>query len=311
MMNPDYDLFMTVLDAGGLSAAARRLGISPAMVSKRLARLEQRLGTRLIHRSTRKMALTPQGEMLRADLGNIFDALRDAESRVTGQTGEPAGPLRISAPTSFGRMHIAPHLGAFLDLYPRVDVTLNLSDAFTDLFSAQVDLAIRITASVSPSLRAHRLATSQRVLCAAPAYLARYGEPETLGALSRHHLLAASEQLPWKLVGAKGARRVDGRSVVTTNSSEVVRELAISGAGVALRSLWDVGTELADGRLKRILDDHEGSADVGIFAVYPAMKPTAAMGAFIGFLADLYAPSPPWAVTAMPSAAATGQGLIR
>ena len=311
MMDPDYDLFVTVVDAGGLSAGGRRLGISPAMVSKRLARLEQRLGTRLIHRSTRKMALTPQGERLRADLGTIFDALRAAENRVTGETGAPAGPLRISAPTSFGRMHIAPHLEAFLDLYPRVELTLNLSDAFTDLFSAQVDLAIRITAEVSPSLKAHRLATSQRVLCAAPVYLERHGEPETLGALSRHRLLAASGQLPWKLVGPKGARSVDGKSAVTTNSSEVVREMAISGAGIALRSLWDVGTELADGRLKRILADHEGSADVGIFAVYPAMTPTAAMGAFIGFLKGLYAPSLPWAVTITPSATATGQGVSR
>ncbi|MBB5686823.1 LysR family transcriptional regulator [Sphingobium boeckii] len=311
MMDPDYDLFVTVVDMGGLSAAARRLGVSPAMVSKRLARLEQRLGTRLIHRSTRKMALTPQGERLRSDLGTIFEALRTAEDRVTGRIGEAAGPLRISAPTSFGRMHIAPHLETFLGLYPHVEVTLNLSDDFTDLFSPQVDLAIRITADVSPSLKAHRLATSQRVLCAAPAYLQTHGEPETLSALAKHRLLAASGQLPWKLVGPKGTRTVDGKSLVTTNSSEVVRELAISGAGVALRSLWDVGTELADGRLKRILSDHEGSTDVGIFAVYPAMTPTAAMAAFIGFLETLYAPSPPWAVTITPSTTVTGQGVSR
>ena len=212
MMDPDYDLFVTVVDAGGLSAAARRLGVSPAMVSKRLVRLETRLGTRLIHRSTRKMALTPQGERLRSDLGTIFDALREAENRVTGAADAPAGPLRISAPTSFGRMHIAPHLEAFLARYPRVEVTLNLSDGFTDLFSAQVDLAIRITAEVSPSLKAHRLATSQRVLCAAPAYLERHGEPETLGALARHRNCSSFKN-------ASMLRPLSNTSSITSNRS--------------------------------------------------------------------------------------------
>jgi DNA-binding transcriptional LysR family regulator len=295
MMDPDYDLFLAVVKAGSLSGAARAQFMSPAMVSKRLGRLEHRLGARLLHRSTRRMALTPQGERLHADLLVIANALAEAEARMSGDADIPSGPLRISAPTSFGRLHVAPHMGRFLELYPQIAFTLDLSDAFLDLYSARVDLAIRISAQVQSGLTAHRLATSRRLLCASPDYLARHGEPRTIAALTDHRLLAAEGQFPWQLTGPHGSISVAGTSCVTTNSSEVVRELAISGAGIALRSYWDVNRELAEGRLRRVLAEYEGSADVGIFAVHPAMpvlRP--ALAAFIAYLQTLYTPIPPW-----------------
>jgi DNA-binding transcriptional LysR family regulator len=295
MMDPDYDLFLAVVAAGSLSAAGRLRLMSPAMVSKRLSRLEQRLETRLLHRSTRRMALTPKGEQLHADLLAISAAISEAEARVAGTPGQPAGPLRISAPTSFGRMHLAPHIARFLAGNPKVSLSLDLSDAFTDLYSSRIDVAIRISAAVDPGLTAHRLATSRRVLCAAPAYLAQFGEPGTIAALYDHRLLAADGQLPWQLTGPAGAINFEAASFIATNSSEVVRELAISGAGIALRSLWDVSEELASGRLVQVLTDHEGSSDVAIFAVHPPMPtPSPALGAFIAFVQSLYAPSPPW-----------------
>ena len=239
MMDPDHELFVTIVDEGGLAAAGRRLHISPAMMSKRLARLEERLGTRLVHRTTRRLALTPAGERLHADLRGILSALDEAERRVSGTSALIAGPLRITAPTSFGRMHIAPWLPRFLDDHPRVDLDINLSDDFTDLIDTRADLAIRITADPGPGLAARRLATNRRILCAAPAYLDRHGTPGTLADLKSHRLLAADGQMPWRLVGPKGPVTVEGRSHVRTNSSEVVRELALAGGGVALRSLWD------------------------------------------------------------------------
>jgi DNA-binding transcriptional LysR family regulator len=272
--DPDYALFVAVAEAGSLSAAARALRLSPAMVSKRLQRLEQRLGVTLVHRTTRRLALTTAGERFRADLGDILGALDAAEARVTGARTAPAGPLHVSAPTSFGRLHVAPHLGRFVAACPAVELRFDLDDGFVDLFGARVDCAIRIAADVPETVVAHRLATSRRILCAAPSYL------------------AADGQMPWRLVSDGRTTLVTEPSYVRTNSSEMVRELALGGVGIALRSLWDVGDDLASGRLVRVLPEWEGSADVGIYAVHlrsPAVP--AAVTAFIDFLRDTIDPA--------------------
>ena len=297
----DHALFAAVVAHGSLSAAGRALGVSAPMVSKRLAALERRLGARLIHRTTRRLALTGAGARFHEDVVAILAATAAAERRVSGAPGQPRGPLRLSAPTSFGRLHVAPHLGGFLAAHPAVELTLDLSDGYSDLISERIDLAIRITAEVAPDLAARRLATSRRILCAAPSYLAQAGTPRDVAALDGHRLLAADGQLPWRLVGPDGAKLVEGRSTVRTNSSEVVRELAIAGVGVALRSLWDVSHDLAAGRLVRVLADHEGSADVAIYAVHPraALIPPN-VTAMVAYLVALYDPVPPWPVPPWP-----------
>lgn len=293
-MDADYELFAAVGRARSLSDAGRALGISPAMVSKRLARLEARLGVQLVHRTTRRLALTPAGERFHRDIVAVLDAARDAEERVVGRQGVLAGTLRISAPTSFARLHLAPFLKPFLDSHPHLSLDLHLSDGFADLLGERIDVAIRIAAEVEPGLDATRLATSQRVLCAAPPYLTEAGTPARMAELSRHRLLAATGQLPWRLVSPRGVFVVEGESHVRTNSSEVARELAMAGVGIAFRSLWDVGRELREGRLIRILPDWQGSASVGIFAVRPrGAIPAPAVEAFVRFLTGLYA-DPPW-----------------
>jgi DNA-binding transcriptional LysR family regulator len=295
MIDRDYDLFAEVVDAGSLSAAGRRLHISPAMVSKRLAHLEARLGTQLIHRTTRRLSLTKAGDRFHTDVVAILAASRAAEARVSGQEREMAGSLRISAPTSFGRLYVAPFLSAFLDAHPRVSVELDLSDGFSDLISERIDVAIRITGAIAPSLVAHRLGDSPRVLCAAPSYLARHGEPTRVADLGDHHLLAAVGQLPWRLEGPAGVTTVDRTSRVRTNSSEVVRELTLAGAGVALRSLWDVDHDIAQGRLARLLPDYAGASDAGIYAVHPrAPLIPASVTAFVDYMKAVWSPSP-WA----------------
>ncbi len=295
MMDPDHELFVTIVDEGGLAAAGRRLHISPAMMSKRLARLEERLGAKLVHRTTRRLALTAAGERLHADLRGILAALDEAERRVSGASAVASGPLRITAPTSFARMHLAPYLPRFIDAHPRVELSIDLSDDFSDLIASRADLAIRITADPGPGLTARQLATNRRILCAAPAYLERFGVPATIADLKHHRLLAADGQMPWRLVGPKGPVAVEGRSHVRTNSSELVRELALAGGGIALRSLWDISAALGRGDVRQILPDYEGSADVGLFAVQlPQHNPPAAITAFIDFLVTLYVPTPPW-----------------
>ncbi|WP_340266009.1 LysR family transcriptional regulator [Sphingobium mellinum] len=293
MMDPDYVLFARAVEAGSLSAAGRVLMISPAMMSKRIARLEARLGVRLIHRTTRRLALTEEGASLHRDILAILDAIREAEDRVTNRHRAISGPLRVSAPTSFGRLHVAPHVDRFLKAHPRVELELNLSDAYVDLMGDRVDVAIRITSAVPPSLEAHPLAANRRILCAGPAYLAEHGMPERLADLASHRLLAADGQLPWRLISGRARRQVDGRSHVRTNSSEIVRELALGGVGIALRSLWDVGELVAQGRLVRVLDSWEGPHDLAVHAVHPrAAGRPAAVDAFIAFLRETFRDAP-------------------
>ena len=295
MMNRDYRLFARIVELGSLSAAGRELGLSPAASSKRLAALEDRLGARLIHRSTRRLAPTEVGRTFHDDVRAILAATDAAEARVAGRAENPSGPLRISAPTSFGRLHVAPHLSAFLERHPAVQVEILLDDGFIDLLADRIDVAIRIAPEPkSASLAAQLLASNRRVLCAAPAYLDRHGAPASLRDLADHRLLAASNQTPWRLESAKTRRVLEVDSHVRTNSSEVVRELALAGAGIALRSTWDVGGELASGALRRILPDWQGATDVGIYAVHARAIPLpAAVRVYVAHLAELYAP-PPW-----------------
>jgi DNA-binding transcriptional LysR family regulator len=285
MMDPDYDIFCSIVAASSLSAAARELHLSPASISKRLARLEARLGARLIHRTTRRLVLTPVGQELHAELLPIRSALKAVEDRFNGRASVISGPLRLTAPTSFGRMHLANALHRFLAAHRNVILELDLSDTFVDLAASRYDMAIRITSRISPELAYHRIATSRRVLCASPAYLAQYGQPVSLADMAGHRLLAAVGQLPWQLDGASGSEVVEGISAVITNSSEVVRELAIAGGGIALRSLWDVAPALASGALVRILPNYEGSYDVAVYAVHlPVSRPTAMIAALIEHL---------------------------
>lgn len=269
MMDPDYDVFMEIAMEKSLSAAARSLGFSPASISKRLARLEARLGARLVQRTTRRMALTAHGQELYTDLERIRADLRSAEDRFRVRGDRPGGPLRLTAPTSFGRMHLAPCLARFTEQHPNIELTIDLSDSFVDLVASPYDAAVRITANVGSGLIGHRLMGSRRVLCASPAYLARMGRPESLADLEHHALLAAEGQLPWQLEGPEGHIIFHGRSAVRTNSSEVVRELAQGGCGIALRSLWDVAELLDFGKLTQILPHYEGSREAAIYLVHP------------------------------------------
>lgn len=295
-MDRDYRLFAAVVEMGSISAAGQRLGLSPAAASKRLAALEERLGARLVHRTTRRLSTTQAGQAFYEEVRAILAAAEAAEARVSGRAERPAGLLRVSAPTSFGRLHVAPHLPAFLDLYPQVSAELLLDDGYTDLIADRIDIAIRIAPEPeSPTLAARFLASNRRVICAAPAYLAAHGEPATLDDLAGHRLLAARHQSPWRLEGAGERRAIEVESIVATNSSEVVRELCLAGTGIALRSTWDVGAELATGALRRILPGWQGATDVGIWAVHARAEPLpAAVSAYVEHMTGIFGPTPSW-----------------
>lgn len=286
----EYRLYVAVVEYGGLSAAGRVLGISPAKLSKRILQLENRLGTKLLNRTTRRVSTTLSGQKFYEDAAAILAEVERAESGVRGDASKPAGPLRVTAPTSLGRLKIVPHLPGFIERFPSVDLEVNLSDEFIDLMGGKFDLAVRIATEGQAGLVMHKLSTNHRILCAAPEYLERNGHPADLTDLQQNHkILATIAQLPWRLHGANGDVAFAGRSMVKTNSSEVVRELAIGGVGIALRSTWDVSGELRRGALVPVLPGITGAAGTSIYAAFPGngpMQPTTQV--FIDFLSGIF-----------------------
>ncbi|MEM6710793.1 MAG: LysR family transcriptional regulator [Pseudomonadota bacterium] len=292
----DLEIFARVVAAGSMSAAARDMSLSPAVVSKRLRRLEDRLGTRLLQRTTRQIALTEAGKGFYERVVAILASVEEAESFVTRRSALASGVLKISAPTSFGRMHIAPHLSAFMADHPELTLQLVLADEFVDLVGEGFDVAIRIAELNDSSLVARKLAPIHRVLCAAPSYIEEHGTPETISDLQSHRLLTTQSQDTWRLEDQSGeATSVKPQSAIMTNSSEVIREGVLAGIGIALRSTWDVGPELSSGKLQIIMPRYRASRNVGLFSVYPTRRfLPAKVRVFIDFMASLYGQSPYW-----------------
>jgi DNA-binding transcriptional LysR family regulator len=291
----DLEIFARVVASGSMSSAGRELGLQPAIISKRIKRLEERLGTRLFQRTTRQLSLTEAGEGFHERVVAALAGLEEAEAFVSGRSDEVRGRLRISAPTSFGRMHIAPHLKLFFDRHPDLKLQLILTDEFQDIVAEGFDLAIRIAELDDSSLVARKLAPVKRILCATADYVDRRGMPRSIEELQDHICLPAHNNAHWHLTGPSGPVTLKPEGPLATNSSEVIRETVLAGLGIALRSTWDIGPEIRDGRLVRVLPDWEGSANVGLYAVYPSRQfLPAKVRAFIDFLGELYGAEPYW-----------------
>ncbi|MCB1490364.1 MAG: LysR family transcriptional regulator [Rhodobiaceae bacterium] len=291
----DMEVFSRVVTSGSMSAAARELTLSPAVVSKRIQRLESALGCRLLQRTTRKIALTEAGEGYYERVVAILASVEEANDFVARRNVTAQGTLKVSAPTSFGRMHLAPHLTRFLAAHPHLRLNLDLDDAFVDLVGGGYDVAVRIGELEDSSLVARRLCANRRYICAAPSYLDQHGVPKTLGDLSRHACITPTTQDTWYLEGPDGAVDLRISSTLQTNSSEVVREAVISGMGIALRSTWDIGEELKTGRLVALLPQYRTSRRIAIHAVYPSRRfLPAKVRAFVDFLSGLFGPEPYW-----------------
>jgi len=290
-------VFAKVVGAGSLSAAARELGLSPALISRRLAALEARLGVRLINRTTRSLHLTDEGV-------NYFDActrmlaeIEEADAAVAAGRVEPQGLLKVALPASFGHQHVAPLIPRFVERYPKVQLALSMSDRNVNVIEEGFDLAIRIADLEDSSLAARRLAPNRRVVCASPAYLERHGTPRTPEELVHHNCLTTSDAaMTWNYKGPDGkpgAVRVSGR--YACDNWEVLREWALAGLGVALKSTWDVHRHLADGRLVPVCPGYAFHSDVAIYAVYPHRRfLPARTRVFIEFLADAFGAEPFW-----------------
>ncbi|MBI1383798.1 MAG: LysR family transcriptional regulator [Rhizobiales bacterium] len=291
----DLEIFARVARTGNMSAAGREMKLSPAVVSKRISLLEERLGARLFQRTTRQLTLTETGEGFFKRVVDILNLVEEAEDFVSRRNTSPKGVLKVTAPTSFSRLHLAPHLPAFLEAYPEIELDIQLSDSFVDIIRDGFDMAIRIGELKDSTMVAKRLAPNQRVICAAPSYLKAHGEPKSLQDLDYHNCISSGSSDQWRLDGPAGPVSVRVRGNVRTNSGELARELLMAGHGVGLRATWDVAEELKSGLLKRILPDYMGSSNMAIYAVYPCRDfMPAKVNAFIEFLGKLYGAEPPW-----------------
>ena len=290
-------VFARVVATGSLSAAARELSLSPAMVSRRLAALEARLGVRLVNRTTRSLHLTDEGAQYYESCARVLAEIEQADAEVSAGRQSPQGTLRVALPASFGNQYVAPLVPQFARRYPDVQLLLSLSDRTVNLVEEGFDLAIRIANLADSSLAARKLAPNRRVVCASPAYLARHPQPRTPQDLAQHNCLIAGDfSSTWDYKGPDGkpgSVRVTGRYVC--DNWEVLREWALAGMGIALKSTWDVRRHLEDGSLVSLLRDYSFHGDVAIWAVYPHRRHLPAKTrAFIDFLAASFGPEPFW-----------------
>jgi DNA-binding transcriptional LysR family regulator len=293
----EITVFARIVGTGSLSAAARDLGMSPALVSRRLAGLEARLGVRLINRTTRSLHLTDEGAAYYETCSRLLAEIEEADAAVSAGRADPRGILRVAIPASFGNQHVAPLVPRFAARYPDVQLALSLSDRNVNVVEEGFDLAIRIGDLADSSLAARKLAPNRRVVCASPAYLQRHGTPRAPDDLAQHNCLTATDfAMNWDYRdpdGTPGSVRVTGR--YTCDNWEVLRDWALAGLGVALKSTWDVSRHLEDGSLVPLLPGYNFATDVAIYAVYPHRRHLPAKTrAFIEFLAESFGPEPYW-----------------
>ena len=292
----EITIFARVVSTGSLSAAARDLGLSPALVSRRLSGLEARLGVRLINRTTRSLHMTDEGAAYYETCTRVLAEIEEADAAVSAGRAEPRGVLRVALPASFGNQHVAPLVPRFAARYPDVQLALSLSERNVNVVEEGFDLAVRIADLADSSLAARKLAPNRRVVCASPAYLQRHGAPRTPEDLAQHNCLATDFTMNWDYRapdGTPGSVRVTGR--YACDNWSVLREWALAGLGIALKSTWDVRRHLEDGSLVSLLPGYTFATDVAIYAVYPHRRHLPAKTrAFIEFLAESFGPEPYW-----------------
>ena len=269
------ETFVAVATRGSLSAAAQAEGVAPAMIGRRIDALEERLGVKLLVRTTRRITLTFEGSAFLEDSQRILNDFQNAEASVSLGGVKASGHLRVTAPAGFGRAHVAPLLPAFLEAHPDVSVSLDLTDRLTDIVNEGIDLAIRIGALDDSSLVGLKLADNRRVVVASPGYLARRGAPAEPGDLASHDCLTfgtyGNQARGWQFTidGELVSMRVQG--AMACNDGAVLRDWAIAGRGLAWRSMWEVGEDLKAGRLVTVLDDFS-APDNAIHAVFPQRR---------------------------------------
>lgn len=291
-------LFARVVEAGSFSRAAETLGLSKSAVSKQVARLETRLGARLLNRTTRQISLTEAGSAFYAGCRQMLTEAEAAEAAVGHLAQAPRGTLHVNAPMTFGQQHVAPALPEFLARYPELSVNLQLNDRTVDLVEEGFDVAVRIGQLADSSLIARRLAPLNTAIVAAPAYLTRNGRPEHPRELQEHACLLYSYLASgpvWHFRGPGGRVRVPVTGRLEANNGDVLLAAAKGGAGIARLPTFICGDAVRAGELERLLLDWVDTADAAVYAVYPASRQVSPkLRVFLDFLAARFGPVPYW-----------------
>lgn len=292
----ELGFFAAVATAGSLSAAARDLGVTTAAVSKRLAQMEARIGMPLVVRTTRRMSLTPEGEVFLEHARRIMGEIDDLDQLLTSAKGQPSGLLRVNATLGFGRMHVAPVIAEYSRAYPKVDVQLQLSADPPPLTEDAFDVCVRFGEPRDARIVAKLLAPNRRLLCASPRYLREHGEPGTPGDLLRHNCIGIRQGSDaygvWRLTPLKGAKArteaIHVRGNLTTNDGEIAVNWALQGHGIVMRAEWDVERYLRSGRLVQVLPQY-ATPEANIYAVYqPRHQLSSRVRLFVEHLASSF-----------------------
>ncbi|MYM70935.1 LysR family transcriptional regulator [Duganella sp. FT134W] len=296
----ELSFIVALSNAGSLSGAARELGITTSAVSKRLAFIESRIGVPLVNRTTRRMSLTPEGEVLLEHARRILGEIADLDQLLTNSKGVPKGQLRVNATLGFGRLHIAPAISQYVLKYPQVDVQLQLSVDPPPLTDDQFDVCIRFGAPADTRVTARRLAANRRLLCASPKYLEQHGEPKSPAELARHNCICIRQGDEaygvWRLFTGRENGPATGRTAdavrvrgnLTTNDGEIAVNWALDGHGILMRAEWDIERYLQSGRLVQVLPNFK-TPDADIYAVYPQRHQLSArIRTFVDFLSESF-----------------------
>jgi len=298
----DLRVFVRVLDRGSFSSAAKDLGLTPSAVSKLISRLEDRMGVRLIERSTRRLALTPEGETFLARARRIVADIEEAEAEVAHARGAPRGILRVNSGTAFGLHQLAPALADFLARYPDIDLELSITDRLVDLIEEQADIAVRSGHIPEGPFIQRKIADLQRVICAAPSYLKRRGTPKAAADLKQHDciVVAGPGLNRWPFKTRSGIDVVEVRPRVSTDDAEAALRLAIEGAGIIRLSDVIVGGPLRAGELTALLTDSHHVEPFPLAAIYPAGRQRLPrVKVFIEFLVERFGGAP-WRLPGLP-----------
>lgn len=296
--------FVAVVDAGSFVAAAEATGVSKAAVSRHVAELEQRLGTRLLQRTTRRLSVTAEGVAFYSRCKELLTSIEEAESELSATGSDASGQIRINAPLTFGVLHLAPLWGRFMDQNPQVSLDVTLADRVVDLIEEGYDLAVRISSMTSSTLISRKLAATRLYLCASPAYLEQHGVPRHPHELIAHRVISYSYLMmrdEWQFTGPQGAQSVRVRACMHTNNGDTCRLAALDAQGIVLQPDFLVGGDLHRGTLVELMPDYR-SVELGIYAVYPSRKYLPLkIRRLVDFLAEALR-EPPWVM------AATGGG---
>jgi DNA-binding transcriptional LysR family regulator len=294
----EMQAFVAIVDKGSFVRAADTLNISKAAISRQVADLEQRLGIRLLNRTTRKLSLTDEGQLFYMRCTDLLNGLEEAESELSLRRGEPSGHLRVSAPVTFGISHLAPLWGKFLQQHPKISMEVSLSDRTVDLVEDGFDLAVRISRVPHPTFIARKLASTKMMLCASPAYLKRHGTPKQPHDIADHNVISYtywSSKDEWEFTHANGrVEVVKTRPRLHANSGDTCVAAALQDQGIVMQPDFLVYDALCKGKLKQLMKDYQ-TVELGIYAIYTSRRQLSLkLRSLIDFLVDSFQ-QPAWA----------------